>query len=128
MKRAAAGSAAVQNGAAQNSESQSAGTQGGAAQNTGDQNAAAAKMAGSTKSRGKLLSILVVLVLLLPVLFGPCRGFHSACDHRYPVLKHTPSPIFEVATVVFLIAMMAFHGCAARCRFWSWSRLEPPCF
>ena len=109
MKRAAAESAAVQNGAAQNSESQSAGTQGGAAQNTGDQNAAAAKMAGSTKSRGKLLSILVVLVL---------------CCLYYLVLAEVSIPrvtigilslsitisIFEVATVVFLIAMMAFMG------------------
>ena len=109
MKRAAAGSAAVQNGAAQNSESQSAGTQGGAAQNTGDQNAAAAKMAGSTKSRGKLLSILVVLVL---------------CCLYYLVLAEVSIPrvtigilslsitisIFEVATVVFLIAMMIFMG------------------
>ena len=94
MKRAAAGSAAVQNGAAQN---------------TGDQNAAAAKMAGSTKSRGKLLSILVVLVL---------------CCLYYLVLAEVSIPrvtigilslsitisIFEVATVVFLIAMMAFMG------------------
>ena len=94
MKRAAAGSAAVQNGAAQN---------------TGDQNAAAAKMAGSTKSRSKLLSILVVLVL---------------CCLYYLVLAEVSIPrvtigilslsitisIFEVATVVFLIAMMAFMG------------------
>ena len=73
------------------------------------QNAAATKMAGSTKSRGKLLSILVVLVL---------------CCLYYLVLAEVSIPrvtigilslsitisIFEVATVVFLIAMMAFMG------------------
>lgn len=84
MKRAAAGTGAAQKNAVQSAEN-------------------------AAKTRSKLLSVLVVLVLC--ILYYLVLGEVSIPRVTIGILSFSITiSIFEVATVVFLIAMMAFMG------------------
>ena len=81
-----------------------------AAARTADSSAAGKTAAGNgAKSRNKLLSVLIVLVLC--VLYYVILGEVSIPRVTIGILSFSITiSIFEVATVVFLIAMMAFMG------------------